>query len=98
MLTFRPSSRHFALSALEDLYALSPRALPWAFTFRAFGAADSSFDTHSEALGYTVVRFADLSLGDRTLLCETPNPYAIFSLFKNLPVFICRGIALIRKV
>ena len=74
------------------------RDSPWAIIFRALGAGDSSFDTDSEALGYTVVRLADLSLGDRTLLCETPNPYAIFSLFKNLPVFICRGFALIRKV
>lgn len=43
MLTISLPSRHFAPSALEELYALSPRALPWAFAFRAFGAEKSTF-------------------------------------------------------
>src|SRR5438105_3647053 len=41
----------FRAFSAEVLYALSPRASPWAFTFRAFGAVGSSFDTDSTASG-----------------------------------------------
>jgi hypothetical protein len=37
---------------LGDSDACSPRALPRAITFRAFGAEDSSLNTDSEALFY----------------------------------------------
>src|SRR5258706_3730305 len=40
ILTVSFLSRHFALSALGDSDACSPRALPWAITFRACGAVN----------------------------------------------------------
>ena len=44
---FRFEIRHFAPSALRDMYCSLPRALPWALTFRAFGAEDRTFHTIS---------------------------------------------------
>ncbi len=43
MLRLSINRRYFALSALQDSYTHLPRALPWAFTFRAFGAGKQSF-------------------------------------------------------
>src|SRR6266436_3522757 len=50
MISVRESQ--FRAFSARRLYAFSPRALPWAITFRALGAGDSSFDTDSELLGY----------------------------------------------
>src|SRR6266850_1186211 len=53
MITISPYG--VAISRFQRLKTsapLSPRALPWAFTFRAFGACNSSSDTGDESLGY----------------------------------------------
>src|SRR5258706_8589139 len=51
----------------ETKYAFFPRALPWAITFRALGAQDSSFHTGSIAPGSVSAR------PNRELLCYFPS-------------------------
>ena len=50
----------FRAFSASKTHRTHPRALPWAITFRAFGAGTQSFDTDSYAVGYRyAVGFAD---------------------------------------
>ncbi len=49
---------------LKDSYARLPRALPWAITFRAFGAGGLSFDTASDIRWAIVMLSATRTLMD----------------------------------
>jgi len=55
-------SRNFALSALEDFYALSPRAMPWAITFRAFGAGTLTPLSSAIQTSFVCDRFCKLKM------------------------------------